>query len=323
MGEHVSNTFVTHSGWRRFAALAACGLLGLLWSDLCAAEERDRDCSAVYDAGLEQEQAGHLREAQSIYQNCAIDSCSDPVRHTCEAKALRLELDAPSVVPLAKDANGEPLVDAVVTLDGAELTSHLDGRALSVDPGLHEFVWSAGGTTIGSLRVVIAQGERNRELMMAVVPATTREPIAPQPSAAEPAAPVAPRVAPKAALPAPRAATAATPERSISLTPYVLGGTALLGAGAYALLSSWARGDNAALGRCSPNCSQDSVSHVRALYIAADISLGVAAAAAIGSIASFTLFGASSEHEPAPRRSFALSVQPERTGALATVRGTL
>jgi hypothetical protein len=309
--------------WRRGAALSACGLLGLLWSSVCAAEAHDSDCSAVYDAAALQEQAGHLREAQSIYENCAIDCCRNPVRQTCEAKSMRLELDVPSVVPLAKDAAGEPLVDALVKMDGAELTSHLDGRAISVDPGLHEFVWSSGGEVIGSTRVVIAQGQRNRELMMAIVPALTREPIAPQPTAAEAELPAAPVAQHAETVRAPRAATAATPQRSISLTPYVLGGTALLGAGAYALLSSWARGDNAALGRCSPNCSQASVSHVRTLYIAADISLGIAAAAAIGSIATFTLSGASSEHEPAPKRSFALSVQPERSGALATVRGTL
>lgn len=320
MREHVSHTFVL-----RGAAGVACGLLGLLWSNVCAAEGRDRDCSAVYDAAFEQEHAGHLREAQSIYQNCAIDSCSDPVRQSCEAKLFRLELDVPSVVPLAKNAAGEPLVDALVTMDGAELTSHLDGRAITVDPGLHEFVWSSRGSVIGSERVVIAQGQRNRELMMAMAPAHEPEPIVSQPTAAdeaETAAAVNPATVARA-LPAPRAAAEVPHHGSVSLTPYVLGGTALLGAGAYALLSSWARGDNAALGRCSPNCSQGSVSHVRTLYIAADISLGVAAAAAIGSIATFTLGGTSSEHEPAPKHSFALSVQPERAGALATVRGSL
>lgn len=321
MGEHVSHTIVLRGTWQRGAAGVACGLLGLLWSNACAAEDRDRDCSAVYDAAFEQEHAGHLRDAQSIYQNCAIDSCSNPVRQSCEAKLFRLELDVPSVVPLAKDAAGEPLVDARVTMDGAELSSHLDGRAFSVDPGLHQFVWSSGGSVIGSERVVIAQGQRNRELMMAMTPA----PVAPQPMAANEAETLvkpASVARHQAELPVPRAATAAN-HGSVSLTPYVLGGTALLGAGAYALLSSWARGDNAALGRCSPNCAQASVSHVRTLYLAADISLGVAAAAAIGSIATFTLGGTSSEHEPAPKRSFALSVQPERDGALATVRGSL
>jgi hypothetical protein len=183
-----------------------------------------------------------------------------------------------------------------------------------VDPGLHEFVWSAGGDVIGTMRVVIAQGQRNRELMLA---------IAPQPLAAvvrfdSPAEHTA-----LAEARAPRDATSLTPHPSTSLTPYVLGGTALLGAGAYALLSSWARTDNAQLTRCSPNCAQTSVSHVRTLYLAADISIGAAAVAAIGSIFGFAFSGTSSEHEPAPKPSLAWSLQPGRHGALATVRGAL
>jgi hypothetical protein len=306
-------------------SVAAGAFLAALWSGQAAAEDGGRDCSAVYDAARDEEQAGHLRAAAEFFRNCALDSCDSPVQRSCEAKLMRLELDAPSVVPLANDGSGEPLVDAQVTMDGVLLTSRLDGRAFPVDPGLHEFVFSAGGTSFGSTRLVIAQGQRNRQLWM-VLPAA-REPL---PQAAELVQPEAAAVVQElpaplepAVMAAPAAATAAggAHRSGVSLTPYVLGGTALLGAGAYALLSTWARDDNAQLGRCSPNCSRDSVSHTRSLYIAADISLGVGVAAALGSIAAFVLSGPSSKDEPA--RRYALSVQPERSGALATFRGTL
>lgn len=315
------------STWQICVALSACGLSSLLWSNQCAAEDGGRDCSAVYDAAHDQEQAGHLRDAAQLYQNCALDSCTNPVRQTCQAKLFRLELDVPSVVPLAKDASGEPLLDAEVSVDGSVLTSHLDGRAYPLDPGLHEFVWRADGQVFGSTRVVVAQGQRNRELTMSVPIAA-----APQPSAA--ASIVVPEAAPLAAaaapepvrsapeiLPSPR--TAAASQKKVSLTPYLLGGTALLGAGAYALLSTWARNDNQQLANCTPNCSKDSISHIRNLYIAADVSLGVAAAAAVGSVATFVLSGSESKDDAAPKRSYSLSIQPGRSGALATFRGSL
>jgi hypothetical protein len=325
MNKHATDKSAT---WQICAALSACGLTALLWSNHCAAEGRGRDCSAVYDAAREEERGGHLRDAAQLYQNCALDSCTSPVRQSCQAKLFRLELDVPSVVPLAKAADGQPLVNAEVSVDGAVLTSRLDGRAYPLDPGLHEFVWSADGKTFGSTRLVVAQGQRNLELWMSVPAPVATQPIA--------AAPVEPISAPAVMAVGETSAAQLEPEivptphrassghaKSVSITPYVLGGTALLGAGAYALLSTWARNDNQQLANCSPNCPRDSISHIRNLYIAADISLGVAAAAAVGSIATFMLSGSSSKEEQAPKRSYTLSVQPGRSGALATFRGTL
>jgi hypothetical protein len=319
---------------RHTLCVTLCSVVGVLWNtaSTCAASGRARDCSAVYEAAREQELAGHLHEATLIFQNCAIDSCSNPVRQTCQAKLFRLELDVPSVVPLVKDDAGEPIVDVQVTMDGRLIASRLDGRALSVDPGLHEFVFRADGSVIGRQRLVIAQGQRNRELWVALPAlegATTSQPTAAVNHGAAPTAELSDHAQASAA----RTHAEATPPRHVNLSepeghgpgaaPYLLGGTALLGAGAYVLMSTWARGDNRQLKNCSPNCSADSVSHIRSLYLAADISLGVAIASALGSAALFVFSGSGSKDESAPRRSFALAVQPERDGALATFRGSL
>jgi hypothetical protein len=296
-----------------WAAASVCSLLSFAWSGSAAAQDGERDCSAVYDAAQEAESTGDLHTALEFYESCAVDSCANPARRSCEAHALRLELDAPTIVPLAKTANGEPIVDADLTMDGRLLTSHLNGRAIGVDPGLHEFVFSKDGKTLGSVRLVVAQGQRNRELWMIEAPVHSAQHLAPVVMKRE------------THVAAPRAAVAPTEsnEHSASVAPYLLGGTALLGGGAYALLSTWARNDNAELSRCTPNCPKESVQHIRNLYLAADISLGVGIAAAVGSIASFIVSGSGSEDKPAPQRNLALSVQPERNGALATLRGTL
>jgi hypothetical protein len=307
--------------------LGVCTAVSLLWhgAQTCKADDGGGDCSAVYDAAIEQEQGGYLRDAIEMFRNCAVDSCSNPGRQTCQAKLFRLELDAPSVVPLVKDEAGAPLVDVTVKMDGVALASRLDGRAFTIDPGVHEFVFSAGAETLGSKRVVIVQGERNRAIWMtrskplaAVVPTGTgvaaRATVTELPAPA-PTTHVSPRVA-AALREQPR------PSRSL-LAPYLLGGTALAGAAAYVVLSSWARADNQQLSRCAPNCQPQSVSHIRTLYLAADVSLGVAAAAALSSAALFIFSGSSStDTRPAPQPSYALSVQPERAGALATLRGS-
>jgi hypothetical protein len=298
---------------KKWAALSVCSLLGFAWSERAAAQEPQRDCSAVYDAALDAEREGDLRTALVFYESCAVDSCANPARRSCEARAMRLELDAPSVVPLAQSAAGEPLVDAQVTMDGKLLASRLDGRAVAVEPGLHEFVFSKDGEVIGKLRTVVAQGQRNRELWM-TEPAPEPEP--------QRLPTIALRRETAATVSAPRAAIARG-ESSGSVMPYVLGGTALLGGGAYALLSTWARDDNQKLDACAPNCPKESVQHIRTLYLAADISLGVAIAAAVGSVATILLGSSGSADKPAPKRSFAFAVQPSRHGALATFKGTL
>lgn len=311
--------------FKKWTAVSACSLLGLAYTNRAAAEDGTRDCSAVYDAGREAEASGDLHTASEFYQSCGVASCGNPVRHICEAMALRLELDAPSVIPLAKDAQGEPLVDAQVTMDGKLLAARLDGHALSVDPGLHEFVFTQGSEEFGRVRVVIAQGQRNRELWMSVPAA---EPV--QPTAADTQPSLSVTTAILASAPQPLhnkpaiTAPSDTDHSSFTIAPYLLGGTALLGGGAYALLSTWARNDNEKLTSCSPNCPKESVQHIKSLYLAADISLGVGIAAAVGSIASILLSSSGSEDkQPAPSRNYALSVQPGRNGAVATFEGTL
>lgn len=308
--EYISTTFVVSRSNRLFGL---CSLLvALCGANEAAAAEGSNDCWAVYQAGVDQALAGHLHDASSIFQNCALDSCKSPVRQLCESKLFRLELDAPSVVPLLDDAGGSPLIDATLTMDGALLATRLDGRAIAVDPGVHVFVFERGGEVISTQTLVIAQGQRNRELR-ASVPKPAPEPP-PEPEIA--AAPL-PARAPVTLMPH------EAPENGPSAAPYLLGGAALLGAGAYALLSTWGRGDNAKLSQCKPNCSAGAVSHIRALYIAADVSLGIAAAAAIASVTTFILSGSGSHRESNSHASYALSIQPERSGALATFRGTL
>ena len=88
------------------------------------------------------------------------------------------------------------------------------------------------------------------------------------------------------------------------------------------LLAHWGREDNVRLDRCAPNCSQDSVDHVRNMYIAADIALG-AGIVAIGA-ATWLYLSHPDAEEPAraeSKQAYRFDVRPLASGAFATVRG--
>jgi hypothetical protein len=227
-----------------------------------------------------------------------------------------LEADIPSIVPVAVDDKGAPIVDVLVTVDGTELTSRLDGRASSVDPGLHAFSFSAPGKTSRTEEVAILQGQRNRVISVvledergtdsseAAAGNATRELI---PTAEAPAPEVA------QAVPAPEAPHSG----GRSKLPYILGGAGLAVLGAGAVMTYWGRQDNAALAGCKPACNPDSVDHIRKLYLGADIALGVGVAA-IG-VACWAFFAGSSDEPPDP--NIRIEMHPTPSGAAASFGG--
>jgi len=72
--------------------------------------------------------------------------------------------DLPSVVLSAKDASGGDALDVTVTLDAASTPTPLDGRALSLDPGLHIFHFERQGGRSVELRVLLREGEKARSV---------------------------------------------------------------------------------------------------------------------------------------------------------------
>ena len=102
--------------------------------------------------------------------------------------------------------------------------------------------------------------------------------------------------------------------------PYVLGAVGLVGLGGAGLLTYWGRRDNDLLAGCRPNCPKESLDHIRTLYIASDVSLGVGAAALTTGLVWFLVSGPSKEEPRAPAYRF--DVQPIASGSFATFTGS-
>jgi hypothetical protein len=127
-----------------------------------------RACQVAYRSGQEKEQSGQLVEASQLFAQCAEETCGEALWQDCIVRGTRLSSAVPSVVPLVVDEKGDPRVDVQVKMDGRVITSELNGRAIPVDPGTHEFSFSTPAGVFASKRVTFAKGERNRTLAVSL-----------------------------------------------------------------------------------------------------------------------------------------------------------
>jgi hypothetical protein len=288
-----------------------------------------RSCMMSYKAAEVHATASHLRYAKVLMLKCARPVCGAAIRRVCILRAAQLQEDIPTVVPMIK--GGATPENVRFTMDGELLTSTLDGSAVSVDPGAHDFSFATVEGVLGTESVVIVQGQRNRPIAI-----TFKGAAAPSPKEVAAGDDLAEALA--ALPPAPRkpaARPAADPERLVeaapppveprasgrSVGPYLLGVVGLAGVGGYALLTYWGRQDNALLAQCTPACPQASVDHVRRRYLEADISLAAGGAVLAASTVWLLLRSGPSSAEGKARASYSLDVQPADRGAVARVAG--
>ena len=135
-----------------------------------AKELDSRSCASTYQKAQAQQQSGQLVEASKLFDQCANIACDEAVWSECAAKERQLHSQLSSVVPVVTDDAGEPLTDVQVLMDGKVLTSKLDGRALTIVPGVHVISFRLSQTTFASEKVTVGMGEHNR-LISVLLPA--------------------------------------------------------------------------------------------------------------------------------------------------------
>ena len=321
-------------------------------------EERadDGTCLTTFKTAKDREQEGKLHEAKELFRTCSLPTCGGFVQQQCTIAFNKLESDAPTVVLLATDASGAARNDVQVRIDGTLVTSSLDGRAQPVDPGLHDFSFSADGHVFSTQKILVVQGQRNRFVVArlaggggAAPPAVAAEPTpSPAESPASPSGEAAktarkkPVAAAEAAEPdgdtgaaagaTTGAATDSEPEPAVAarragprhrLLPVLIGGAGLLSIGAGALLTTWGRKDNDRLGDCAPNCSPATLSHVRRLYLEADVAFGVGVAALTAAYWVYAVTHSGAAETPATEAAadtaLHFGIVPTSAGAFASI----
>jgi hypothetical protein len=284
-------------------------------NDLRGALQSFRAANAIMHVpttGLElartQAALGLLVEArETIHQFMRTASTNDPPAFTM-ARASADELDdqlrarIPSLIISLRGATDHGR--ASVLVDGVTVTDAAYRFGLRLDPGHH---------------VVVARiGTKEAKAEVDLVEKETKEVALDVPSP-EPGA--------EANTPSlPAHVDAST--RPVPIPAFILGGVAVLGIGVGTTLALVAKHRQSGLeSRCSPRCAPDEVGTVRSTYLAADVSLGVGAAAAIGAAVVYLGRGeasAPSSSTQAARSNaspWMISVAPQPGGTLLEARG--
>jgi len=337
---------------RRVVRMGACGAAiwlfatpGMSEADKASEKPAKMDkkaCGGAMKNAKEAQQANHLREAQTLLMSCVKATCSAFVKQGCLTRYNQLENDIPTIVPVVTDEAGVALVDVQVKVDGEVLTTRLDGRAFAVDPGSHEVTFAnESGTVFATEKVMILQGQRNRSVAVAIhtgkhpakstlaaqvtlPPATHPNPEAkalPEKAPTENAPPAKQGAEKTAQVDEQPEAPAPQQHGGPGALPFVLGGVGLASLGAGVLFNVWGNKDNDALAQCSPDCSHDSVKHVKTLYSVADISFGVGIASLGVATYLFAAGGSSTKEKPPSKTAYSVDVRPTTGGAFATVSG--
>ena len=314
---------------RRTFPIGALAATILLWSvpghgASKRAKKAKNACAAAHTRAQAREKAGKLREAREVFSTCAAAQCGRAIKKDCAARYAQLETEIPSIIPVLVD---DPRKDVQVSVDGEILTSRLDGRPLSIDPGAHDLTFSAEGEVFAASRFTIARSERGRRIsgdgLESETPAQATRPEPPkgkERASEEPSTDEAKEPAHEAEGEAPAIAVESKKPGAPALA-YVLGGVGLAGVGAGILLNGWGRKDNSDLqANCMPYCPQASVDHVHKIYFAADVSFGVGAVA-LGVATVLFVLPRHAKENPESRTAYTVDVVPTPSGGFATLSG--
>ena len=286
--------------WRGLTA----GLFGLCQLGVGLSAETARadveECASAHAAGQRAVNARQLKNAVDLFAICrATEGCPEAIREECIELHRDVERSVPSVIFAATDARGQDITQARVYAGEVLLATQLDGHAIALDPGRHQFRFVfADGEVLTSV-IVVREGEKNR-----VVSARPPNPqISLPPTLAE------------------AASTRRTPTAAWVATAVSAAGLASFGV--FAIIG---KSQQSEVDKCSPNCSpsvRDNYDEMKRDYLVADISLGVAAVSA-GLATWFFLSAPSTPTQSnAARSSVRVSVRPSVSGAQLVIGGSL
>jgi hypothetical protein len=219
-------------------------------------------CAYHHERGQRLRNSGKLHAASAEFSECVRDECPALVKTDCAALIARVDAEVPTVVLVVRDEKGADRADVRLLVDGETVRDRLDGMPVAMDPGEHVLRFEAVGAAAVEQHVVLRVGEKGRQIAVALHSAGALEGT------------------PSPAPPAPSPATATAPGEATHVSPYayVLGGVSLAALGVFTYFAISGKSQEQSLaGSCSPGCTDAQVAPVRRDYLAADISLGVAA----------------------------------------------
>jgi hypothetical protein len=165
-------------------ALASVVILGALLSAAPPAKAGDPavgDCLLAAEASLKLRAEHKLRLTRTQLLVCSAASCPAEVRQECMRRIDEVNAASPTIVFEVKNGAGKELSAVKVTADGQVIADHLDGSALPIDPGAHEFTFESAGVPPLTETIILHEGEKDRrETVVLGGSAGTPQPVSTQ-----------------------------------------------------------------------------------------------------------------------------------------------
>jgi hypothetical protein len=157
-----------------------------------AADPTTSECLSASEKSLSLANEHKLRAARAALLVCASASCPKDIQKECARRVDETNSAIPTIVFGAKDGQGNDLSAVRVTMDGETISERLDGTAIALDPGAHDFTFQAPGQPVLKKQIVARQGEKERREMLqfgkppALAPVVAGPPPVPPPDAPRP-----------------------------------------------------------------------------------------------------------------------------------------
>ncbi len=148
---------------RRTALPVALGsLFACTAPSLAHADPNTNQCVDQNATGQRLRRDALLLRARDAFRLCAEAACPALVRDDCAKRLDEVERALPTIAFAVHDSTGADVATVHVSMDGAPWADSLEGKAISVDPGRHVFLFRADGYEPTTRRVVLTEGEKGR-----------------------------------------------------------------------------------------------------------------------------------------------------------------
>ena len=244
---------------RRARALLLAGCFSGAWLLAPAvASAGTKECIAAADDGRKLRDEGKLTAARDRFIACSAKACPGAVAKQCSTWLVEAEKDMPSIAFRALDVQGKETLDVKVSIDGAQVATAIEARAIPADPGEHVVKFErADGVSVED-KVLLRPGEKNRIIELSF---QQKMPVS---TTAKPAAPAAPQA----------------PEESqalrVPLVAWIGLGVGVAGGVMTAAFAVSANSDESHLrATCAPRCDRADKSAIDTKVALANVGLGL------------------------------------------------
>ena len=153
----------------RAVLLAGC-IIGVSVFAPALAAAGTKECIAAADDGQKLRDEGKLTAARDKFIACSAKACPGAVAKQCSAWLVDAEKDMPSITFRALDDQGKETLDVKVSVDGAQVATAIEARAIPADPGEHIVKFErADGVSVED-KVLLRPGEKNRIIQLSFQP---------------------------------------------------------------------------------------------------------------------------------------------------------